>query len=67
MNFREMRFPGKSIWVEVNEKNKQAKNGYRITTEGDKYLLTLGKSEIQYYNSFAGAVHAAIEHKSLNV
>lgn len=67
MNFREMRFPGKSIWIETNEKNKQIKNGYRISTEGDKYLLKIGKREIEYYSSLAGAVHAAIEHKTLNV
>ena len=67
MNFRELRFSGKSVWIECDNNNLQVRNGYTIETVADKYLLTHHKQEISFYNSFADAVHAAIEHKNLNV
>ena len=68
MNFREMRFSGRSVWVQCDSKsNKLLYAGYRIETVGDKYLLKTAKSEIEVYNSFAGAVNAAIELEKNNI
>ncbi len=68
MKFREMRFSGRSVWLQCDSKsNKLLYSGYRIETVSDKYLLKRAHSEIKFYDSFSGALNAAIEMEKNNV
>ena len=68
MKFREMRFSGRSVWLQCDLKsNKLLYSGYRIETVSGKYLLKRARTEIEIYNSFPAALNAAIEMEKNNI